>query len=421
VPPNLWPKIYNLWKGGGQGTDPADFKWILASSPRVEDLPKTCVPCRWNTELVLTMGPGDKTFVGLDITNPSNCSATTCTLNSPAFLIKRHSRDLATLTNYLGETWSVPVLFYSQPTSSVSPGQMAMGSGYGTGDQGKYYNFFGVLYAGTTATLGNHATRLHDSGGAQVDYGLITDTVAAIDFDRSRDIIATYQGDLKGRIYRYDRGVASSRQIVLNAGTSNPIYFSPAVYHKGNHQVLFAAASGSQDEVTPPSNAVSTLYIRSERNGVVDTTNDFMSCRVSDICSGGALCPDAIPLSCSAPSSRARPVGPPVIIKNQLGTNSYQYEIFWVYYDPPRTTCQMGTSWVIRVSTSGTTQTLISATQYASTRATGISIIGGGLDVAITTVGTGGNAAGITPLTNNINQGSLTGTAPYIETWKEVK
>ena len=53
LPPNLLPKVYKLWKTGGQPLDPKEFQWLLASSPRVEDIP---VGTDWQTQLVLTMG-----------------------------------------------------------------------------------------------------------------------------------------------------------------------------------------------------------------------------------------------------------------------------------------------------------------------------------------------------------------------------
>lgn len=425
VPPTLWPQIYQLWQANGQDVDPTQFQWILASSARVEDIPQSCSPapqqCFWNTELILGMGPGATTLIGMDITNPSTCTATGCTTHTPPFTITKHSRDTsATWPSHVAYTWSAPTLFYESTGNGPSP-RMGMGSGY-AGSPGEYYNYFGT-FPPTGSALSGHGWSQQSGSGALVDYGMTPDTASAVDFNNNRRIIATYQADLKGRIYRYTSGNSSSGAVILNGGTANPIYYSPAVYHKGSNEVLLAAISNAQDEAAPAPGGITTLYMRSETNGTPEgpSGNDYITCRVHEICTGGGACPDAIPLVCNAPSSSAKPVGQPLIVKNAISSTSSQYEVFYVVYDPPATVCETGDTWIIRIATDGTTQTLISSTQYTNTRGTGITIIGGGIDVGLTSAGIGGNQSSITAVLNNITSGSLTGTAPYIETWKEVK
>ena len=413
VPPNLWSKIHALWQQGGQTAVPVDFKWILAASPRVEDIPESCTPCAWKTQLVQTMGPGANAYTALDISSPSTCTATNCYLKNPPFKILAHSRDLKPgIDSYMGETWSAPSLFYAYPTADPEP-HMAMGSGYYTGSRSDYYTYFSKIHQ--TFTPG------YQSGaGAQVEYAVLPHTTAAVDYDGARKIVATYQPDPSGKVYRYEEGNPSSgTTVVLNSGTSKPIFQSLAAWHKGSDEVLFAAISGDQNEESPPTNEISTLYIRSETNGTI-STDDYLTCDVDDICSAGGTCPDEVPTGCIAPGPTAKPVGPPLILRNEYGTTK-QYEIFYVLYEPSTSACDVGDSWLIRISTNGTTQKLMAVIEYAETRATGLTVVGGGLDVLITSAGYGGKAAKVEAAFGNMSSEYSLDNLPYVEVWKEVK
>ena len=418
VPPNLWPKINSLYSNGGQPTDPKNFKWVLAASPRVEDMPFLVPPkISYRTELVQVMGPGDKAFAAIDITDPSSCTAAGCNLNDPPFTIVAHSRDVTGFASVIGETWSVPTLFYAYPSANNPSGRMASGSGYGPGKTGHYYNYFDKVYSSFTSSE-------HDATSAEVDYTLLTDTAAAVDLEKGRKIVATYQGDLKGRLVRYDEGLTGSgnRSNVMNPGTKHPFYYSPAVYNKGSDNVLLAAVSGSHEESKLPAGHESTMFLRLDVAGATDTVNDWLKCRVSQVCSKSTPnCPGEVPTTCTAPGAKALPVGPPLILKNKIGTGRYQYEAFFLFYEAASTACTTGSSWLIRISTGGATQRLVSATQYVNIRATGMSVVGGGLDVVITHAGYGGKKASAKAVMDNIKSGALIGTAPYVETWREVK
>ena len=417
VPPNLWPKIRGLYNNGGQETDPTKFKWILASSARVDDIPHIAAPkLNWTTELALAMGPGEKAFVALDITDPSKCNAISCQIKDPPFKVLAHSRDVTGLSTVMGETWSVPVLFYTYTSaSSGNPlGRMAAGSGYGSGTQGDYYNYFSQLYK-------TFSSQIHSSTSAEVDFALLTNTAAAIDFDKGRAVVAVYQGDLRGRMVRYAKGLPSSKSNVFDAGAKNPFYYSPALYNKGNDKVLVAANSGTHDEKDPPSGFEATLYLRLDDAGTTDTVNDYLNCDVTDLCSTSPTCPDDVPSSCKAPGSRAVPVCPPLILKNKPSAGKVQYEVFYLLYEPPNTACTEGTSWLVRISSAGASQKVIAIEEYVKTRATGMTVVGGGLDVVITAAGFGGQPASVKSVTNNITSGALVGTAVYVEGWKEAK
>ena len=416
VPPNLLSSIHRLWLRGGQDTDPTRFSWILAGSPRVEDMPPTRQLNRWTTQLVLDMGPGGEDFVVLDVTNPSTCrGGWQCEVNDPPFSVLSHSRDLGT-GPWHGQTWSTPALFYDYPNRSVDPavGRMAMGSGYGDRAEGEYYTYFPSIFD-------KPGVRQHPSEGAEVDYAVMADTTAAVESPLTNKVIATYQADLNGRVVRHDLGRTSNATAVVAADPRNPIYYAPAALHLGNHKVLVAAASQAKDELDPPVGAESTLYLRLDDRGQVAARNHRLTCRVSDICSQKPGCPATVPASCTAPSRLARPVGSPVIIDNEIDSGKTQPEVFYLVYDPPTRPCEQGTTWLIRVASDGADQRLLSANPYAGVRSTGLTLVGGSRDLVITQIGVSGQPATAFSITGQTRAAANNNAAPYIEVWKEVR
>ncbi len=409
VPPNLWPKIHALWKQGGQDTDPQAFNWILASSPRTMDIPpKEAGSSAWTTQLFLTMGPGDDAFVVLDITNPSKCNAVSCAVMRPPIKILRHSRDMS-LGQVMGETWSVPTYFYARGKSGQLKAQMAMGGGYSSGLPGNYYMFFPDLYKAPARTL--HRPR---SG---TDVALLASPASVVDKNKDMTIVATYQADLAGKILRYGAGDSAKGVKVVSAGLDSPFYHSPAVRLRKDGTVLLAAASRSLLEEAPLTTAESRIYMRSERKGAISLSKDRISCDISDICSRGKGCPGKVPTSCKAPSSRALPVGPPIILKNQIN-DAYQHEAFYLYYDPPQSVCSFGSTWLVRVASTGVDQEVISSVKFGSTRASGMTLVGGGRDLAITTVGIGKEEASMFSVFGLVQAGP--GGSALVETLTEV-
>ncbi len=287
LPPNLLPAIHALWKQGGQDPDPERFRWILASSARVEDVPPRSAPSGWTTQLVLTMGPGGQDYVVLDVTAPSTCGPLKCALNEPPFRLLAHSRDKNTART-MGETWSVPTLFYrpSATDPARTEAAMGMGSGYGKGSRGAYYHGF-------DSPTGAARAAQHDSSGAAVEFAVLADAAAAV--NDKRQIIATYQADLAGRLVRYDRGQTGVRHTVLSAGGKQPLYYGPAVMAGAGGEVMLATASGSVDEAAPPAGAEATLFMRQEKDGVVASGGTSLTCAVSQVCGQGSGCPGAVP------------------------------------------------------------------------------------------------------------------------------
>jgi len=240
-----------------------------------------------------------------------------------------------------------------------------------------------------------------------------------VDYDSNRKVIATYQADPAGNLIRYEKGAPTSSSNIISAGTAKPFFYPPAAWHKGSNEVLLAAVTGAQEETSPPSGEISTMFMRSETSGVVNS-DDFIECDVDDLCSLSTNCPDSVPASCVGPGPTAKPVGQPLILRNKVGSLQ-QYEAFWVYYEPSTSLCNVGDSWLIRISTKNGTQKLISAQKFAQTRATGMTVVGGGLDVIITAAGYGGKSASVQAALGNISSGSTLDDMPYVEVWKEVK
>jgi len=414
VPPNLWPQIHQLWLRGGQDPVPQKFRWVLASSPRVEDVPPAGAPGSWSTHLTLTMGPGDDAMVTLDVTNPSACNAVSCSLNDPPVSVISHSND-HTNASLMGETWSTPAYFYTDNGAGDLTGRMSLGGGYGaSGNKGNYYSYYSDLY-------GTVGTRLHSGGGAAVDYGLLADSVVANDRDNSRRAIASYQADLVGRVVRYAKGKHNDHTTLYDGGTSEPFYFSPAVHHMGNQRVALAFASGAANEESPEAGTESTLYLRSETNGAVYPADTTMTCNVSDLCSLKPGCPQTLPASCTAPSVRAAPVTNPVFMNNEISEDTFRLEYFFVLYDPPAADCGVGDSWVVRMASSGGTQQLLSLTKYAGIRATGISTLGGGQDMALSHVDLKTRDSKAILLVSSHLNDNLLDSLPVVEVWKEVR
>lgn len=411
--PELLPRAHELWKAGGQHADPQLFKWILANSPRVEDIPGSS---SWSTQLVITSGKDSSAMAVLDVTSPSTCSGGTCTLATPPFTILASSRDLA-MSSTVGETWAVPAMFYGGTGVNLY-GRMAMGSGYySSGDAGEHYNYFSTLWSAPTTPSPNP----HAKSTAVVDYAVLANTAAAIDLDDQRRVVATYQADLEGRIVRYDKGdAAGTAATIISGGNTNPFYFSPAVYHRGSGKVTLAAVSGSQDEANVPSSPtlISTMYMRTETGGSVDATDDNLTCQVQNICS----CFDDYPTGgcTAAPSSAAMPVSQPILLENNPGTGA-RMEAFYLFYDPPTSACGTGSSWLIRFSTAGATQKLEQAKEFPGVRATGMTLAGGGKDILITKVGKGGAKATVEQANSAITGGAATSSPPVIESWREVR
>jgi hypothetical protein len=268
---------------------------------------------------------------------------------------------------------------------------------------------------------------LLDGTGALVDYSVFADTVATVDPASSREVIATYQADLAGRVTRFDGGATTAVATLLDgtnqAGPMYPFYFPPAVLYRDDiAQVTFVAASGAIQETAVPA-AESRLYMRTEDAGALTAGNDDFTCPVSGLCNVACYNGGSIPSGCSAPSSSAQPVAPPVMIRNALNGN--RIEAFYLYHEPPVGLCvgndvAVGDSWLVRIDSETAFQNLIQARRFGGELVTGLSIVGGGSDIVLTKSGRRGTRAAIETATGApVTGGGLSG-APIVESWREI-
>lgn len=378
----------------------------------------------WSTQLVLTMGAGGEHFSVLDVTDPSDCSSVPCALNTYPFELIADSSELgATLPTYIGETWSIPALYLDNGTVGYSA-KASFGSGYEGSSSGdnSYYNYFATLWDKTSLSA-----HLLAGTGAKVDYAVFANPAAVLDPSTFK-VEATYQADLAGRITRYVKGFAGSYSHILNFTWAHPLYFSPAAYRRDSGAVVLAVASGNYFEegsggvnwMTDPL-FTSKIFLRREQGGTVDASGDTLTCAIDDICS----CADIEnPLAgCSAPSDRAVPVSSALIVQDR--TTGSALNTYFLYYDPPPdnpNSCgaMVGDSWVIQIQTDGATQSLKMAKKYEDTFISGLSVVGGGTEIALIKSGIGKGAQASTETVSG-NVAMPAPKAPRVEVWREVR
>lgn len=433
LPAHLLPQVYALYARGGQDADPARHHWVLANSPRVEDQPDG--GGGWRTYLVQTDGPGGARFAVLDITSPGSCSdplvATSCTLNDPPLRVVFDADHAAPpLLPRFGQTWSIPALSWSAAYQALA----AMGSGYdgAVAGEGSHYNLFSRVAgpAWSTAPADVDGLYLDGSGAAVNDYAVVADTVAVTKVPGDRDVIATYQADLAGRITRFDRARLLSVGTVLDAtdqaGPQHPFYFAPAALYRDDiNHVSFAGNSGAMQEADYSWNPSfeSRLFLRTENGATVDPLADHFTCAVSDLCNPGCYGGGTTPAGCTAPTARALPIGSPVLVRNQ--SNSGRIEAFYALYEAPAALCagsaiDHGKSWLVRIDSETNRLNLLDLRAYNDTLVSGLSIAGGGTDLVLTRSGRSGTRASIETLSGHALAGGGTAGAPVVESWHEV-
>jgi hypothetical protein len=447
IPPNLLDALYSIYPGG-QPSSLASFKWILSSSPRVDDVYDGT---SWSTQLVVPMGPYSYGFAVLDVTNPTNCASKPCTL-VPANLkivALAHGTSTATLANAtsttsitLGEGWSLPALYWTL-SGNVATNRASMGNGYGAATSsdkftsataGHYYDYFGTLWsAPTLSAAAVHAPPA--AATAKVDYAVLPDSAAAMNWAAANPkVIAVYQADLDGRIVRYNEGTVGNPPVsnpvtLVAANPINPYYYSPAVLHIGGtttNQVVIAAATGSSDEAAPPApDIVTNLSMFSETDGVKDAAATYtFSCPIGSLKTCAAIDNTAIQ-SATLPTAAAKPVQSPLLLWNNPGIGTERVEAFYLVYETSTgsATCNTGagTSYLIRVSINSTTGVKKAESVTAlSGRAGGMSLAGGGSRVVLSMSAVGSGAASVTNTGAPIVSSATFGT-PQIEVWREVR
>jgi hypothetical protein len=448
LPAPLLDAAYRLYVQGGQRPDPAQFKWVLANSPRVGDVYNSKAK-GWSTQLVVPLGPRQHGMVVLDITQPTDCTYRPCRLAIVPFTfvaaIRQDGGDEAietradrwTIASGFGEGWSVPSLFWSVDKKGDAECHAAMGSGYGaatspnmyeTATKGHYYHYFDAPWSAPESEL-------HDAAAVaqKVDYAVLANT-SAIVTGADRRVLATYQADLGGRIVRYEGGVVppTDRTVLVGPDADNPFYYSAAVLRpdEASNTVVIAANSGSADEADPPSPSLKTqLYLRSETDGAAGTDFTF-TCPVDALTTVSASCdldnskhgygPSDLP------GATARPVGPPMLLSNDPGTGR-RVEVLYTVYERGAVSCESadgGTSYLIRVSVDPALPSSFALEQVVKLqgRVGGMSLGGGGTRVVLSRSAIGDGAAMATPVGGPVDGGgAFANTVPRVESWREVR
>jgi hypothetical protein len=439
LPPNLLDKVYQLYLSNGQTSINA-YKWIMAASPRVDDLYDGS---SWTTQLLQPFGPKSYGFMQLDITSPTDSSKNLVPANLKVVALLYGSSSagkLRTATNddkavTIGEAWSHPALYWTVAGTNTSEQRMSMGNGYGaassadmyrTETAGHAYYYFDSLW--DTAQPKSTFTYTPGAGVLKVDYAAITDTVAVMNNSGTVPrVIATYQADLDGRIMRYKEGMTGAAEralIIPGSGTdnpNNPFFYSPAALHIGgtaDNTVLLAAASGSADEPSPPAPSLeTTLYLRSETEGTVSATDFKVTCAIGAL----STCIPKDPSITEWPTNKAKPVTSPLIMYASGTTGAA--DVYYLLYEPTAATgCSTvgGNSWLVHIQvTNATTFETKEVVKVAGKRAGGYVVTGG--MVMITTSNTSGGTAGV-----HSKDGALPPPSPFlgtprVEVWREVR
>ncbi|MBN2374363.1 hypothetical protein JXL19_11315 [bacterium] len=337
VPPDLLPKLVQLYLNNGQPSSPEDHIYGVAASPKVYDI---CIDGTWKTTLVCGEGPGGRNYFALDVTHPSPGDAGYSP--SAPFSVLWHTADSLHNTSYdpiLGESWSTPALGkinvsgatkyiaffgsgYDDPSSADAEGLTFIASKFDSGDEdGK------IIF---TKNVGSASTI--------VDHALVADAVCCETNGFTTD---AYTVDTAGRIWRADiSGDPSAWQmnVIYDAGTNQPFFYSPAVLQIGTGTsscTMLVAGSGTYDDPDinqQGSTFVSKIYLVSLNSS--KSVTESVVIPVTDI-----------PMDQGNFPARARITTSPIIIKNNTTS---QYEALFLVYVPLQTIgCDFGKTYLI--------------------------------------------------------------------------
>jgi hypothetical protein len=435
LPAVLLDDLYNLYNSGGQDTSMANFKYILAASPRVHDVYDGT---SWSTQLVVAAGPSQRQMIAIDITDPTDCSTKPCTPNDPPVkavgnlmpdganskIVVASNTDTMSGPAY-PEAWSTPAMFWEEK-SGAAESMMCAGGGYATGTDANYYFRFDQMFGGAPGSNSQDPP-----GTPLVDYAVVADTAAVLEDTANLSILATYQADLGGRIMRYDKGDIKNpdKDELLAVDASRPFYYNPAVINMGSGLVVLAANSHSADEETPPAAASDKawLYIMAETGGTVDASNYSFACKVEDL----STCLDN-PHGLTLPPADAKPTAAPVILKNDPGSGD-QVEAWFTLYKPTTSVAAScasaggGDSYIVRIVVDPATKTdfRVEEVRAVTGRVGGLALAGGGKNIihSVSHHGgsgpSGGAAAGHSG--KPVDGGAISNLPPRIESWREVR
>ncbi|MGA1843839.1 MAG: PilC/PilY family type IV pilus protein [bacterium] len=349
VPPDLFPKVKELYLNRGQPVDPLEHIFGVAASPKAYDvLLEDDDYDTWRTVLICGEGPGGYNYFALDVTHPSPGDIG-YDADKP-FKVLWHTRDQYLRSKYepiVGESWSTPAIGqisfkildykksiyaafmgsgYDDPTSPDAEGLTFMAIRFGE----DLYDNGGLLFS---QNLGAPYTIVH--------HGLMADAVC---YEDKGLITDAYMVDTAGRVWHMDTvGKPSDWKMtqIYDASVWHPFFYSPAVLKIGEGDTActnMVIASGTYDD--PGINYegcsfVSGLFLLHLNSG--DQVVNSLSIPFTDIvmdANTGEYFP-----------ARARVNASPVIIQNE---STSQYEtIFLVYVPPVDVGCQHGKSYLV--------------------------------------------------------------------------
>jgi biotin carboxyl carrier protein len=289
IPFNLLPKLKALRYG--QSFD--SFKYFVDSSPKIADVK---VAGAWRTYLFFGQGPGGTFYNTLDVTlehiadsveedSTNTASLLTYFANPEAItwewsfprltsfdaeIASYGELNLATsslIEQTIGETWSDPAI--GQVFNETGPYVMVVGSGYlkysvqstyRTGVERSGTTFY-VLDVANGAVLGNkdvgadaNAETFNDCRTAndcrKMKNALQMDPVATGPQDQ-RFITMAYIGDLDGRVWKFNLGLAGASVTVsapvklYDAGAEYPLFASMATVNVGGANQYIFVGTGS--------------------------------------------------------------------------------------------------------------------------------------------------------------------------------
>jgi hypothetical protein len=472
IPADAWPKLQKLAAQNGEPSDPKNFIYVLANSPRVED--DRLGNNNWRTELLMPGGPGNQHFSVIDVTAPYICDnagnydETMCVATNPLFKIIDHSLHIGDykpktpdhIFRYMGETWAVPSLFWRDNNYKSNSN---FGSGYRSktgctyaGAQNEWFNYFENL--DSWGADPNWKYQIAPDGGFLMppssptcpntleNYAVISDPATVIASDGNRQVIASYQTTLNGTLLSFKDG--KTNPVVLldagqGAGVGHPFHYGPAVLWRtgaADKEVTIAAISGSiyEDHAYMWGGAfVSKIFMRrvlqADGAATLDPNKDNLTIPIDKICQNNFVAgyvANAANCTAGPPSVRAKPVMDPILIGDvSLTTNNSSVELLALYQDPPAGgPCATGDSFFVHLKSTGlgagTRFQLINSLKFAGQQVTGMTIVGSGAssEVFFTANSKGNNPSGVAQRTTATftGAGSIYG-APVIESWREVQ
>lgn len=473
IPPDLIPRLKDLYMAGGQIAEPANHIYYVAASPKIEDV-YVDDTSTWKTVLTCGEGPGGSHLFTLDVTHPSPNDPNFGFGQTPKvpFQVLWTTADPHHPTNpaahktgyeYLGETWSNPAfgkIRYLDGTEKTDD-VLFTGSGYDDIHPG-YVPHVGI---GTTiyvirVTDGSIITTFNvgdASGTLSTEFSLLANTVsygygsmfgwndtsAATDTWKLSDLM---QVDLNGKIWNVTTvnsnvptAWTATNLTITGGGNNYPFYYSPAMAtvqtNTGEANIL-AAISSTYFDPDMDSGSVPKLFLLYEMyTGTVLSLENFTDYpkEISSL---------SFPLYNSSgntgtfytPPSNARPTGSPLIVIDDAGTPGNAADDFvaviLTLFVPPDSShpCSYGEGYLLILTITGLSVSGPSGASVTATYARNVAhslpqppfIIKGAL--VVTESGHGSQEAHITQI-GTIEQGSVStsvGDAKFLY-WKEVR